>query len=112
MKLLLTLIVVLTALNPVGADSGQDLAQATAAFEEAKDAVTYRVNTLPEAQRTAIWAEYYRALDHLEKMKIHHKMMEQYQADRGEQFNESRKQFDDAIEKLFELLPDADQPSG
>ena len=106
MKLLPVLIILLAAWNTAGADSGQDLAQATAAFEEAKAAVTYRVNTLPQAQRTAIWAEYYRALDHLEKMKIHHRMMEQHQADRGEQFNESRQQFDDAIKKLFELLPD------
>ena len=105
-KLLLVLTILVVAWSPVGADSGQDLAQATAAFEEAKAAVTYRVNTLPQAQRTAIWAEYYRALDYLEKMKIHHRMMEQHQADRSKQFNESRQQFDDAIKKLFELLPD------
>lgn len=111
MKLLIILAFLIAATGPVSADTGQDLANAIDAFEEAKVAVSDRVNTLPQTQRSAIWTQYYRALEHLQRMTIHNKMMQQHNEDRSEQFRESYEQLTDALEKLFELLADAREES-
>ena len=111
MKLLIILTILIAATAPVRADRGQDLANAINAFEKTKVAVSNRVNTLPQTQRTAIWTEYYRALEHLQRMTIHNKMMEQHNEDRSEQFRKSHEEFTDALEKLYKLLPDSAEVS-
>ena len=110
-KLLIILAFLIPATGPVVADTGQDLANANDAFGKAKVAVSYRVNTLPQKQRAAIWTQYYRALEHLQRMTIHNKMMEQHNEDRGEKFRKSHKEFTDALEKLYDLLPDPGEES-
>ena len=104
-KLLAILAFLIAATGPVSADTDQNLANAIDAFKEAKAAVSYRVNTLPQTQRAAIWTQYYRALEHLQTMTIHNKMMEQHNEDRSEQFLKSHAEFTDALEKLYDLLP-------
>ena len=106
MKLIILLIVLLSVAGLARADSEQDLANATDAFERVKLAMSNRVNTLQQERRTAIWTQYYRALEHLRKMDIHHKMMAQHNKDRSEQFRKEYTEFTNAMERLHELLPD------
>ena len=106
MKLIILLTVLLGAVNLVRADTGQDLANATDDFERAKVAMSNRVNTLHQEQRIAIWTQYYLALEHLQRMVIHHQMMVQHNEDRGEQFRKAYTEFTYALEELFEVLPD------
>lgn len=111
MKLLIILAFLISATGPVVADSVQVLANANHAFKEAKVTVSYQVNTLPQTQRAAIWTQYYRALEHLQTMTIHNKMMERHNEDRSEQFRKAHEEFTDALEKLYELLPDPGEES-
>lgn len=106
MKLIILLAVLLSVAGLVRADSEQDLANATDDFERAKLAMSDRVNTLHQEQRAAIWTQYYLALEHLQRMDIHHKMMVQHNKDRSEQFRKEYTEFTNALAKLHELLPD------
>jgi len=106
MKLIILLAVFLSVAGIVQADSGQDLANATDAFERAKAAMSDRVNRLQQEHRVAIWTQYYLALEQLQRMDIHHRMMVQHDEDRSEQFAKAYAEFNVAMEKLLELLPD------
>lgn len=108
MKLIILLAVLLSPINLVLADTGQDLIKATDAFERAKAAMTGRVNTLPQNQRVAIWTQYYLALEHLQRMDVHNKMMMQHNADRSEEFRKVHAEFVTAMDKLLGLLADID----
>ena len=107
MKLIILLAVLLSVAGPVQADTRQDLANATEAFERAKIAMSNRVNTLQQEHRVAIWTQYYLALEHLQRMDIHHKMMVQHNDDRSDQFRKAHTEFTSVLKKLLELLPDS-----
>jgi len=106
MKPIILLTVLLSIAGQLRADSKQDLANATNAFERAKIAVSDRVNTLQQERRAAIWTQYYLALEHLRKMEIHHEMMVRHNEDRGQAFRKEYTGFTKALEILHELLPD------
>ena len=106
MKLIILLAVLLGAASQVKADTGQDLALANKAFESVKVTMSTQANSFPEEQRGAIWAQYYLALEHLERMNIHHQMMVQHNQDRSEQILKAYSEFAQALDKLLALLPD------
>lgn len=106
MKLIIVLAVLVSVAGLVRADTREDLANAADDFERAKIAVSSQVNKLDQEKRVAIWTQYYLALEHLQRMKVHHKMMDQHNEDRSEQFRKAYSEFTYALEKLFELVPD------
>lgn len=106
MKPIILLLVLSSVAGQVRADSKQDLANATNAFERAKIAVSVRVNTFQQKRRAAIWTQYYLALEHLRRMEIHHEMMVRHTRDRSQEFRKEYTGFTNALEKLNELLPD------
>ena len=87
------------------ADSGSDLAAAKQAFETVKRAVTSDVNQLESKRRDAIWKNYYLALEQLQRMEVHHRMMTGHQQDRQAQFEQARTEFRRALANLQPLLP-------
>ena len=105
MRMIAVLTLLLMAVSPVLADNRQDLAEATEQFKTVKARISDQVNSLPQAQRSAIWTQYYLALDHLGKMEIHWRMMSQHDVDRSRQFQESYAKFVAAIDELNLLIP-------
>ncbi len=101
----LPLLLVLWALASISlADSGSDLTAAKQAFETVKRAVTSDVNQLESKRRDAIWKNYYLALEQLQRMEVHHRMMTGHQQDRQAQFELARDEFRRALAKLQPLL--------
>lgn len=107
MKLSVLLAIFLCVASPVQAGTELDLSTAMDAFERAKIAMSNQVNALPKEKRVALWTQYYLALEHLQRMDIHHRMIEQRNEDRGEQFSKAYTGFTHALEELNELLPDS-----
>lgn len=88
------------------ADSGEELADAKQAFESVKIViVTVEVNRSGPARRESIWAQYYRAVEQLQRMDVHHQMMIVHNHDRDEQFAAAYAEFTVALRALDELLP-------
>ena len=110
MKRIILLIVLFGLAGLVRADSGQDLVNATNAFEKVKATMSNRVNTLQQEQRAAIWTQYYLALDSLQQMVIHQQMMVQHNEERNEQFGKAHSEFTHALADLLELLADPGKP--
>ena len=88
------------------ADSAAEFAAAKATFEAVQAELNVGVNQLDSELRTAIWTQYYLALERLEQMDVHQQMMSRHKMDRAAQFNQARAEFDRALDKLYRLLPE------
>ena len=89
------------------ADPTAELALAKAEFEKVQKGLSARVNRLDGELRTAIWTQYYYALERLQRMEVHQQMMLRHDKDRHAQFDKARADFDRAFGELKRLLPPA-----
>jgi len=89
----------------VHADSALELANAKAAFEKVQAGMSARVNRLDGELRTAIWTQYYLALERLQQMEVHQQMMSRHKQDRAARFGQALAEFNRAIDELRYLLP-------
>ena len=112
MRVLLTTFILCLGVGLLHADSQADLATAKAAFEKVQTGISARVNRLDGDLRTAIWTQYYVALERLQQMEVHQQMMLRHQQDRAAQFDRARSEFYRAFDELGRLLPPTPDKSG
>ncbi len=92
------------------ADPAAELALARADFETVQTGLSARVNRLDVELRTAIWTQYYYALERLQRMEVHQQMMVRHNEDRNAKFDEARAEFERAFGELERLLPPTQDP--
>ena len=105
MRLFLTLGLFCLVAGLAQADPAAGLALAKVDFEKVQQGLSARVNRLDGELRTAIWTQYYYALERLRRMEVHQQMMLRHDKDRNVQFARAHAEFERAFGELKRLLP-------
>ena len=95
---------ILACASPAGADTTADMARAKRALAEVTSFDSRQVNRLGQAQRSAIWTQYYLLLEHYGRMRVHHEMISRHDFDRAQAFAAEEARFVRALAELQLLL--------
>ncbi len=101
------LLILLLVAIPVRADSGADLATAKADFDQVQQSIIVEIRAIDPELRGAAWGQYYRALEQLRRMDVHHQMMTRHNQDRQAEFGKAFVEFRSALDELDKILVSA-----
>ena len=90
--------------SPAGADSGDDLSSARSDFDRVQVTIVVRVRAIDPQRRADAWAQYYLALEQLQRMDVHQQMMTRHNQDRRAEFSRAHAEFRGALEQLARIL--------
>ncbi len=98
------LLILLLLATPVQADSAAELATAKASFDQVQQTIVVKVKAIESELHGAAGGQYYRALEQLRRMDVHHQMMARHNQDRQAEFGKAFDEFRSALDELDKIL--------